>query len=92
MFVNLDFETIQSRGYNNITQAMLNYIISNHKQYKNCTGNVELNATYHPHLLIEYVGDNVRVPLTTFPPKITFNNEIYFLVGIVHYSSRSNKM
>ncbi|KAL0110676.1 hypothetical protein PUN28_013940 [Cardiocondyla obscurior] len=30
------------------------------------------------------------LPLKIFPQKITVNNDIYLLVGIVHYSSRSN--
>lgn len=54
---NLDFQTIQSHGYNTIAQAIQNYTTSNHKKCEECGENVKLTVNYHSHLLIECVGD-----------------------------------
>lgn len=88
---NLDFETIQSRGYNTIAQAIENYTSTNHKQCTQCAGNIKLTVAYHSHLLIECVVDaNVQVELKTFPKLITLDNASFSLVGIINYRGGRN--
>lgn len=83
---NLDFEIIQSHGYNAIVQAIENYTITNHKQCTQCGGNLKLTIKYYSHLLIECVGDlNDQVPLKVFLKLIALNNVLFSLVGIINY-------
>lgn len=88
---NLDFETIQLHGYNNIAQAIQNYTINNCKKCTQCGENMTLTVNYHSHLLIECIEDpNVKIPLKTFPKIITLNNTPFSLIGIIHYRGGHN--
>lgn len=84
----LDFQIIQSHGYNSIARAIQDYITNNYKECKQCGENVELKVNYHSQLLIECIGDkNVEVALKTFSKTLILNNASFSLIGVVHYSS-----
>lgn len=79
ILLNLDFETIQSHGYNTIVQAINNYTTSNYKQCRQCGKDIKLKIDYHSNLLIECIGDaNINVPLKTFPKTTTRERIIFF--------------
>lgn len=85
--INLDFQIIQSYGYNAIAKAIQDYLINNYKECKQCGGNVELRTNYHSHLLIECIGDkNVQVALKIFPKTLTLHNASFSLIGVIHYN------